>query len=122
MLTSDLMMLASLAIVMFACSLTLGVRHTISFHEHQLNRRYLAVLMGIASGLSLACGGNPQTVASVAPVSRVVRPSCSGQFTGPGARPVSATTVANWYIKNGSLIYLVFLRGDLGWYNQKTQW
>lgn len=35
---------------------------------------------------------------------------------------MSATTVANWYIKDGSLIYLLFLRGNPGWYNHKTQW
>ena len=47
---------------------------------------------------------------------------CTEKFSGPGARPVSQTTVANWYIKNGQLIYVVFLRGDPGWYNRHTDW
>ena len=56
------------------------------------------------------------------PTQTIARRTCTGEFSGPGARPVSATTVANWYIKDGSLIYLLFLRGDPGWYNRKTAW
>jgi hypothetical protein len=48
--------------------------------------------------------------------------SCSAGFSGPGARPVSPTTVANWYIKDGRLVYIVFLRGMPGWYNKRTKW
>ena len=73
-------------------------------------------------GVSTACAGKPGSLSKIVPLQSVVRPNCNGQFTGPGARPVSATTVANWYIKDGSLVYLLFLRGDPGWYNHKTEW
>ena len=80
------------------------------------------VLVCIAPGLSVACVGQHRTISEVVPAQLIVRAACNGGFSGPGARPVSATTVANWYIKNGSLVYLLFLRGESGWYNRKTEW
>jgi hypothetical protein len=48
--------------------------------------------------------------------------ACSEKFSGPGARPVSPPTVANWYIKNGQLAYVVFLRRGPNWYDRHTDW
>lgn len=47
---------------------------------------------------------------------------CGGQFTGPDARPVSRSSVSNWYITNGQLAYAVFIRGEPGWYDRRTSW
>lgn len=47
---------------------------------------------------------------------------CDGQFTGPGARPVSRSSVSNWYITNGQLAYAVFIRGAPDWYDRRTSW
>jgi len=71
--------------------------------------------------VALSCGPKPQE-SVVAPVRTTVKLVCSADYSGPGARPVSSTTVANWYIKNGQLAYAVFIRGTPGWYNKHTQW
>ncbi|MEO7823600.1 MAG: hypothetical protein ABIS15_08325 [Gemmatimonadaceae bacterium] len=52
-------------------------------------------------------------------ISREVQPDpvptldagCDNVFTVGDARPVTATTVAHYYIENGGLRYLVFVRG-----------
>ena len=72
--------------------------------------------------LALACApSQPITRASPEPSPRFEL-SCTAEFSGPGARPVSPTTVANWYIKDGRLVYILFLRGMPGWYNKRTKW
>jgi hypothetical protein len=69
----------------------------------------------------LGCSAHTQSAPALK-VPAVVRPACTGQFSGPGARPISRTTVANWYVRNGDLVYLIFLRGTPGWYDRKTSW
>ena len=78
------------------------------------------------------CSGSILLALSCTPSQPVTRPSpepsskfelsCSPGFSGPGARPVSPTTVANWYVKDGRLVYVLFLRGIPGWYNKRTKW
>jgi len=70
----------------------------------------------------LACASSPSPPVNSPQVLPVQQPACLGKFTGTGARPVSPTTVASWHINDGSLVYLLLLRGSPGWYNQKTQW
>ena len=84
-------------------------------------KRYILLFpVGILGTLAACSPGIARAPAQQIPVA--VRPPCNAEFTGTGARPVSRTTVANWYIKNGELIYLVFLRGDPEWYDKKTDW
>lgn len=86
-----------------------------------MNQAIASSLAGI-SLLALACAPSPTVHRRAAPQTAVTEAPCSASFSGPGARPVSPTTVANWYIKNGRLVYAVFLRGIPGWYNKRTSW
>jgi hypothetical protein len=47
---------------------------------------------------------------------------CDEEFTVADARPVSATTVGHYYIENGGLVYIVFLRGAPAWYGEMRDW
>ena len=84
-----------------------------------------------------ACGGRPAATApspAAEPlppiISREVQPDpvptldpgCDNDFTLGDARPVTATTVAHYYIENGGLRYLVFVRGAPGWYGEMADW
>lgn len=48
--------------------------------------------------------------------------TCDQDVTVTDARPVTGTTVAHYYIENGGLVYLVFLRGTPGWYTDLRDW
>jgi hypothetical protein len=48
--------------------------------------------------------------------------ACDQEVTATEARPVTATTVGHYYIENGGLVYLVFLRGSPGWYSDLRDW
>lgn len=86
-----------------------------------MSRAIISSLAG-ASVLALSCTPSPPATRGVPARSSTIGLSCSAGFSGPGARPVSPTTVANWYIKDGRLVYAVFLRGIPGWYNKRTSW
>jgi hypothetical protein len=47
---------------------------------------------------------------------------CDQEVTVTEARPVTATTVGHYYIQNGGLVYIVFLRGSPGWYTDLKDW
>jgi hypothetical protein len=47
---------------------------------------------------------------------------CDQAITVTDARPVTGTTVAHYYIEEGGLVYLVFLRGSPGWYPDRSNW
>jgi hypothetical protein len=80
-------------------------------------------VIALYSGCALlAFGCTSNRPAAKAPPVASVALNCAGHFSGPGARPVSTTTVANWYIEDGRLVYAVFLRGASGWYNKRTEW
>jgi hypothetical protein len=49
-------------------------------------------------------------------------PTCDEDFTVADARPVTATTVGHYYIENGGLVYVVFLRGAPAWYGEMRDW
>jgi hypothetical protein len=49
-------------------------------------------------------------------------PACDKDLTDADARPVTATTLAHYFIENGRLVYLVFLRGTPGWYGDMASW
>ena len=84
--------------------------------------RAIISLCSGSSLLALSCTPS-QPVTGASPQStRKIEMSCSAGLSGPGARPVSPTTVASWYIKDGRLVYVVFLRGMPGWYNKRTKW
>ncbi len=48
--------------------------------------------------------------------------TCDQDVTVTDARPVTGTTVAHYFIENGGLVYLVFLRGSPGWYTDLKDW
>ena len=77
---------------------------------------------GVSLLLALSCAPSPPVTVAAPARSSTVELPCSAGFSGPGARPVSPTTVANWYINDGRLVYAVFLRGLPGWYNKRTHW
>jgi hypothetical protein len=48
-------------------------------------------------------------------------------FGGPGATPISPTTVLQWLLEprdsgGAQLAYAIAIRGEPGWYNQRTTW
>jgi hypothetical protein len=47
---------------------------------------------------------------------------CDHDIAVTDARPVTGTTVAHYYIEDGGLVYLVFLRGSPGWYTDRSNW
>jgi hypothetical protein len=83
-----------------------------------------AIIAGLSAAVlfAVSCGPTPHATVVAPARTATVKLACSSNFSGPGARPVSATTVANWYIKDGQLVYAMFLRGAPGWYNKHTRW
>jgi len=93
-------------------------------------------IVGLAAALAACGGGSPRTApapeAEPMPpiISREVQPDpvptltagCGNDFTVGDSRPVTATTVAHYYIENGGLRYLVFVRGAPGWYGDMSTW
>ncbi len=92
--------------------------------------------VGLAAALA-ACGGRsagtpPAPAAEPLPpiISREIQPDpvptsdagCDNDFTLGDSRTVTATTVAHYYIENGGLVYLVFVRGAPGWYGEMADW
>lgn len=71
--------------------------------------------------LSAGCMGTAGTVPA-SMKSPQLPGACGGGWTAPFTRPVSTTTVSAWYVSDGKLIYIVFVRGAPGWWETKTQW
>ncbi len=98
------------------------------------------VLKGGSAGLVIvllaACGGGrgpagrapepgrPPLIVREIPPDPVptVSAACNHGFTAADARPVSATTIGHYYIENGGLVYLVFVRGAPAWYGDVNAW
>jgi len=93
-------------------------------------------IVGLAATLAACGGGSARTAPAPAAeplppiISREVQPDpvptldagCDNDFTLGDARPVTATTVAHYYIENGGLVYLLFVRGAPGWYGDMADW
>jgi hypothetical protein len=91
---------------------------------------------GVLLAIAAACGGRSASTAPT-PADEIpplmsredqpdpvatLDPACGEDFTDADARPVTATTLAHYFIENGRLVYLVFVRGAPGWYGDMASW
>ena len=104
-----------------------------SFYAPRVRILWALVLVGAVA----ACGGGragPAPTPASGPLHPVIAreaspdpvptldAECDQDLTVTDARPVTGTTVAHYYIDNGGLVYLVFLRGSPGWYTDRSNW